>query len=74
MRYQKKQKNILLDRIKKENLNIIEKGTCEDPNAVHQWCWFEEVVLDEENYYRNHFSLNTDIRKEFENLFGIDMS
>ena len=32
------------------------------------------VVLGEDNYYRNHFSLNTDIRDEFENLFGVDMS
>ena len=35
MRCQKKQKDILLARIKKEYPNIVEKGRCEDPNAVH---------------------------------------
>ena len=61
MRCQKKLKDILLARIKKEYPNIIKKGRCEDSNAVHRWCWFKEVVLGEDNYYRNHFSLNTDI-------------
>ena len=74
MRCQKKQKDILLARIKKEYPNIVEKNRCEDPNAVHRWCWFKDVVLGEGNYYRNHFSLNTDIRDEFEGLFGVDMS
>ena len=21
---------------------------CEDPNAIHQWCWFKEDVLGDE--------------------------
>ena len=74
MSCQKKWKDILLARIKKEYPKIVEKGRCKDPNVVHGWCWFKEVILGEGNYYKNHFSLNIDIWDEFESLFGVGMS
>ena len=58
-------------RLNKEYPYMSEKGTCEDPNAVHRQ--FKEDVLGEDNYYRNHFSLDTTTKREFEELFGIYM-
>ena len=73
MSCQKRRKGFLMASLKKEYPYISEKGTCEDPNAVHQWCGFKEDVLGEDNYYRNHFSLDTTTKREFEELFGIYM-
>ena len=73
MRCQKRHKELLMVRLKKEYPHMSEKGTCEDPNAVHRWCWFKEDVLREDNYYQNHFSLDTTTKREFEELFGIYM-
>ena len=73
MRCQKRRKGFLMARLKKEYPYMSEKGTCEDPNAVHRWCGFKEDVLGEDNYYRNHFSLDTTTKREFEELFGIYM-
>ena len=73
MRCQKRRKGLLMVRLKKEYPHMSEKGTCENPNAVHQWCWFKEDVLREDNYYRNHFSLDTTTKREFEYMFGINM-
>ena len=73
MRCQKRRKGFLMARLKKEFPYMSEKGTCEDPNAVHRWCGFKEDVLGEENYYRNHFSLDRTTKREFEELFGIYM-
>ena len=73
MRCQKRRKGFLMARLKKENPYMSEKGTCEDPNAVHRWCGFKEDVLGEDKYYRNHFSLDATTKREFEELFGIYM-
>ena len=73
MRCQKRRKGLLMARLKKEYPYMSEKGTCEDPNAVHRWCGFKEDVLGEDNYYRNHFSLDTTTKREFEELFSIYM-
>ena len=73
MRCQKRRKGFLMARLKKEYPYMSEKGTCEDPNAVHRWCGFKEDVLGEDNYYRNHFSLDTTTKSEFEELFEIYM-
>ena len=73
MRCQKRRKGLLMARLKKEYRYMSEKGICEDPNVVHRWCWFKEDVLREDNYYRNHFSLDTNTKREFEELFGIYM-
>ena len=47
MRCQKRRKGFLMARLKKEYPYMSEKGTCEDPNAVHRWCEFKEDVLGE---------------------------
>ena len=73
MRCQKRRKGLLMARLKKEYPYMSEKRTCEDPNAVHRWCWFKEDVLREDKYYQNHFSLDTLTKREFEELFGIYM-
>ena len=53
MRCQRRRKGFLMAKLKKEYPYMSEKGTFEDPNAVHRWCGFKEVVLGEDNYYRN---------------------
>jgi hypothetical protein len=53
--------------------NMVIRATCDDPNAIHQWCWFKEIVLDDDDYYRNHFSLSVENKREFEELFHIRM-
>ena len=73
MRRQKRRKGLLMARLKKEYPYMSEKGTCEDPNAVHRWCGFKEDVLGEGNYYQKHFSLDTTTKRKFEELFGIYM-
>ena len=73
MRCQKRKQSKLTARLKKEYPDMIEKGVCEDPNALHRWCWFKEDVLGEEKYFKNHFTLDTDIQEEFEDLFQIFM-
>ena len=73
MRCQKRRKGFLMARLKKEYPYMSEKGTCEDPNAVHRWCGFKEGMLGEDNYYRNHFCLDTTTKRELEELFGIYM-
>ena len=70
---QKRRKGFLMSMLKKEYPYMNEKGTCEDPNGVHRWCGFKEDVLGEDNYYRNHFSLDTTTKREFDKRFGIYM-
>ena len=36
--------------------NIIEKGVCDDANAIHAWNRFRTSLV-KENWYRSHFSL-----------------
>ena len=52
---------------------MIEKGRCEDPNAVHSWCSFKRDILGKENYYKNHFSLPEQHREFFEDFFDIEI-
>ena len=71
MRCQKRRKGLLMARLKKEYPYMSDKGTCEDPNAVHRWCGFKEDVLGEDNYYRNHFSLDTTTAGAVSYLYGL---
>ena len=46
-------------------------GECENANAVHRWCCFnEESVCD---FYRNHFNLDEEGRELFETAFDIEV-
>ena len=68
MRCQKRSKDMSIARLvrkKYPDMTVLEPA-CEDPNAIHQWCWFKEDVLGDENYYHNHFTLDTGTREEFE--------
>ena len=48
--------------------NIIEKGICDDANAIHAWSRFRASMGK-----GNHFSLPDEQREFFENLFNIDL-
>ena len=74
IRCQKQNQGTQLLRKNRKYSNMIIKGTCDDANAVHEWCCFKLNVLDRENYHFNHFSLETnEQREEFEDEYHIRM-
>ena len=40
-----------------------EAGRCDDPNAIYRWNIFKNEVIEEPNYYKNHFSLTEEKRE-----------
>ena len=50
--------------------NIIEKGVCDDANAIHGWNRFL-TTLGKENWYRNHCSLLNNHREFFKEFFSL---
>ena len=71
IRCQKKRQGKQISKLNVKYPDMVIIGSCEDPNAVHQWCWFKEDILDDNDYYRNHFSVGEAEKEEFFDLFGI---
>ena len=51
--------------------NMEETGTCDDPNAIHQWKKFKTEVIEKPNYYKNHFSLTEEKRELLETFLDV---
>ena len=69
IRCQKQSRVIQISKVKNKYPNMVVRDTCEDPNAIHEWCSFKDLVLEDGDYHRNHFSLNAAQRVEFEEIF-----
>ena len=59
-------------RLRYPGMQII--GECDDPNAVHRWCRFRDKTIQKPHFWKNHFSLDTQEKRElFEITFDVEI-
>ena len=48
-----------------------EASKCDDPNAIHRWNIFKSEVIENSNYYENHYSLTEEKREVLETVLDV---